>query len=105
LIALQNITRVALCHLKVDFRKSHNGLYGDALQAGLDPHAGDLIIFIGRRKDRIKMLFLDSSGILLIYKVFHRLRLKDFQFMLDPKAKDMSLGQVAMLLEGSYFPK
>jgi len=101
MISLQLIKRVCICRTKVDFRKGHNGLYGDAINAGLDPYEGDLVVFIGSRKDRIKILFFDYSGTLLLYKIFFRLRLKDFHFLEKPEATTITFGEVAMLLEGA----
>ena len=101
MISLQEIKRVVLCYLSVDFRKAHNGLMASAVIAGLDPNEGDLVVFVGRRKDRIKMLFRDSTGSILLYKIFHEIRLESFKFYNDRQSSEISPAEVALLLEGS----
>lgn len=100
MIPLQMVRRVCVCRFKVDFRKAHNGLMGSALAAGLNPQDGDLVIFIGRRKNKIKILFRDHNGLLMVYKLFDQISLKGFKFLDTPEAQQISFGEVAMLVEG-----
>jgi transposase len=65
-----------------------------------DPLSGHLFLFVGRRKDRIKMLYWDHDGYALWYK-----RLEKGTFRLPvtkPGAASIELkaSELAMLLEG-----
>ena len=35
---------------------------------GLDPHSGLIVVFRSKRKDRLKILLWDGTGLVLIYK-------------------------------------
>lgn len=62
-------TRVYLASHPVDLRRGHDGLC--ALVSGtlkLDPYDGHLFVFVGRRGDRIKVLFWDHGGFVVYYK-------------------------------------
>ncbi len=57
-------TKIYLACGATDMRKSFNGLY--ALVVGLleaDPLSGHLFVFCNRRRDRIKILCFDGSGL------------------------------------------
>jgi transposase len=75
---------------------------------GHDPLSGDLFLFVGRDKDRLKLLHWDTDGFALWYK-----RLEEGTFRLPPPrsagAEDQGLpsagvelkaSELAMLLEG-----
>lgn len=52
-----------------DMRKSIDGLCAIVeTQLRMDPSASTLFLFCGRRRDRIKALYKDSDGYVLIYK-------------------------------------
>lgn len=102
MIPMMNVRRICLIHLKVDFRQNHDGLLGEAYKLGLAPYQGDMIIFIGRRKDRLKILFADPNGMWVAYKRFHKGSLsKNFKFLEDPRVTEVSPVQVMGLIEGS----
>ncbi len=85
-----------------DMRRSFDGLAGmvrEILQA--DPMSGHLFVFFNRRRDRVKILFWDRTGLALWYK-----RLEEGVFTL-PKASDadqpsveMNWADVSLILEG-----
>lgn len=57
----------------VDMRLGIDGLSAIVAQRWkLDPYAGHLFLFVGRRKDRIKILVWDRSGFTLYYKRLER---------------------------------
>jgi len=94
-------TRVYLATEPVDLRRGHDGLC--ALVRGalaLDPYAGHLFAFVGKRGDRIKILFWDRGGFVVYYK-----RLARGRFQL-PRSKacadriELDGTQLAMLLGG-----
>lgn len=79
----------------VDFRKSINGL--SEIVAGemrLKPFSGALFVFMGRRRDRIKILYWDKTGFSLWYK-----RLEEAKFQWNKKAEDSVIEVSAEKLE------
>jgi transposase len=93
--------RVYLAVEPVDLRRGHDGLCALVRgQLGLDPFNGHLFAFVGRRRDRIKILFWDRGGFVLYYK-----RLARGRFVLPRVAAGadrvvLDATQLAMLLGG-----
>jgi transposase len=57
----------------VDMRLSFDRLSGLAKeQVGYDARSGALFIFFGRRRDSLKILFFDGSGMAIFYKRLDR---------------------------------
>jgi len=57
----------------IDMRWSFDRLAGAALErVGYDSRSGALFIFLGRRKDAVKVLFFDGSGMCQFYKRLDR---------------------------------
>lgn len=53
----------------IDLRYSFDRLSGLAKeQVGYDPRSGALFVFFGRRRDALKVLFFDGSGLCVFYK-------------------------------------
>lgn len=96
--------QIYLCTTPADMRKGFDSLAAlvkDSL--GHDPLSGNLFLFVGRNKDRIKILQWDGDGFLLWYK-----RLEEGTFRL-PSAQstgasvpslELKASELAMLLEG-----
>jgi transposase len=58
----------------VDMRSSFDRLSGIAKeQIGYDARGGALFVFYGRRRDALKILFFDGSGMCIFYKRLDRL--------------------------------
>ena len=93
--------RVYLATGPVDLRRGHDGLC--ALVRGtlaLDPYAGQLFVFVGRRGDRVKVLFWEHGGFVVYYK---RLAKGRFRLPTIPDAADRVVldgTELAMLLGG-----
>lgn len=96
--------RIYLCTTPADMRKGFDSLamlVRDAL--GRDPLSRDLFLFVGRDKDRIKILYWDGDGFALWYK-----RLEEGSFRLpsaktagaSPPSLELKASELAMLLEG-----
>ena len=61
--------RIVLAVRPVDFRCGHDALAALVQNTlGLDPHSGLIVVFRSKRKDRLKILPRDGTGIMLIYK-------------------------------------
>jgi transposase len=57
----------------IDMRWSFDRLAGAALdRVGYDSRSGALFIFFGRRRDAVKVLFFDGSGMCQFYKRLDR---------------------------------
>jgi hypothetical protein len=53
----------------VDFRCGHDALAALVQNTlGLDPHSGLIVVFRSKRKDRLKILLWDGTGLVMIYK-------------------------------------
>ena len=93
--------RVFLCTSRTDMRKGFDTLavlVRDGL--GYDPLSGHLFLFIGRRRDRLKILYWDRDGYALWYK-----RLEQWTFRIpvakpDAASIELKASELAMLLEG-----
>lgn len=99
--------RIRYVHLamhKVDFRLGHDGLLAQAYRLGLDPYAGDVILFVGRCRRRMKLIFADDTGLWVAFKRFNQECLKTrFKFLEDPEVKQISTGELQMFFEGSAY--
>ena len=93
--------RVLLCTSPTDMRKGFDTLavlVRDDL--GDDPLSGHLFLFVGRRRDRLKILYWDRDGYALWYK---RLEKGTFRIpVAKPYAASIELkaSELAMLLDG-----
>ncbi|HZN25189.1 MAG TPA: IS66 family insertion sequence element accessory protein TnpB [Burkholderiales bacterium] len=94
-------TKVYLAVEPVDLRRGHDGLC--ALVRGalaLDPYAGHLFAFIGKRLDRIKILFWDRGGFVVYYKRLARGRFHLPRVTAGADRIVLDGTQLAMLLGG-----
>jgi transposase len=67
---------------------------------GQDPLSGHLFLFVGRAKDRLKILYWDADGFALWYK-----RLEEGTFRMprvssDAAGVELKASELAMMLEG-----
>lgn len=91
--------RVYLACGVTDMRKGIQGLAAAAKQViDQDPCSGAVFGFRGRRGDRIKLLYWDTQGFCLYYKVLERGR---FPWASPAEGVvNLTSGQLAMLWEG-----
>ncbi len=82
-----------------DMRKSIDGLAALVKQRfKLDPYSNSLFLFCGKRCDRIKALYWESNGFVLLYK---RLESGSFQWpRKEAEAKLITAQQFRQLTEG-----
>jgi transposase len=94
-------SRICLCTSPTDMRKGFDtlaALVKDFL--GQDPLSGHLFLFVGRGKDRLKILYWDADGFALWYK-----RLEEGTFRLprvrsEDASVELKASELAMMLEG-----
>ena len=93
--------RVFLCTSPTDMRKGFDTLAVLVREGlGYDPLSGQLFLFVGKRRDRLKILYWDRDGYAFWYK-----RLEQGTFRM-PVAKpesasiELKASELAMLLEG-----
>jgi len=93
--------RVFLCTSLTDMRKGFDTLAGLVRNGlGYDPLSGQLFLFVGRRGDRLKILYWDRDGFALWYK---RLEQGTFRMPVtkaDATSIELKASELAMLLEG-----
>lgn len=66
---ISGLERIYIVCGYTDMRKSIDGLCAVVEeQLKLDPASSSLFLFCGRRRDRIKALYRDADGFVLIYK-------------------------------------
>jgi transposase len=91
--------RVLVATKPVDFRKGMEGLAALVREAmGSDPFCGAVYVFRAKRADRVKLIFWDGTGMVLVSK-----RLEDGKFRW-PRVEDavmrLSAAELQALLEG-----
>ena len=102
MLTLPSSVKVYLCTEPTDMRKGHDGLAALVEhRLDLDVFSGHLFVFVSRRGDRLKVLFWDNGGFVLLYK-----RLEKGRFRVPQAAKDqkgtvaLEASQLALLLDG-----
>lgn len=80
-----------------DLRRGVDSLAAMVQQFDLDPFTNTLFLFCGRRRDRIKALYWEGSGFVLLYK---RLESGSFQWpRSESEAKSLTAQQYRWLME------
>lgn len=99
MLSIPASTKIYLASQPVDMRKGFNGLTALVVDEWKkDPYAGHLFVFLGKRRDRVKILFWDRNGFALYYK-----RLEQGRFQMPPSSGSsvkLEPAQLAMLLSG-----
>jgi transposase len=101
MLGLPPSVRIYFATELVDMRNGIDGLRA-IVDAALkkDAYQGHLFVFIGKAKDKVKILFWDRNGFVLYLKRLERGR---FQLpVVDGRSKhvEMEAAQLAMLLDG-----
>ncbi len=93
--------RIWLGSRPVDLRRSFDGLAEQVRQhLQADPLSGHVFVFRNKRSDRVKLLYWDEDGFVLVYKglekgAFHWPRTEPAQHSVKVRAAEL-----AMLLDG-----
>lgn len=62
-------TKIYLASAPVDMRRDHDRLCALVRSVfELDPYSGQVFVFVGRRRDRVKVVYWDRGGFVLYYK-------------------------------------
>lgn len=104
MIVSSRVRRFFVVEHRVDFRKGHPGLLAEAFRLGRDPFAGDLLIFVGRGRRTLKVLYADPTGLWLSYKQFTADVIKTkLRFLADPTSTEITQAELAMIVEGAAY--
>ena len=90
--------RAYVCAEPVDMRKSIDGLsqlVEPVFRA--DPFSGQVFVFLGRRRNKVKLLWWDRHGFFLLYKRLERGR---FPSALELARGALSIAELMAFLEG-----
>jgi transposase len=95
---LPSSVRAYVCVEPVDMRKQIDGL-AQMVQAAFaaDPFGGQVFVFLGKRRNKVKLLWWDRHGFFLLYKRLERGRFP------RPEAlarEGLSLAELMAFLEG-----
>jgi transposase len=97
--------RVFVCKVATDMRGSFDSLYKRAKDIiGLDPRSGHMFLFINKGRNRVKVLYYDGTGFVIIAKRLDKGRFS----MFNPfYRKDIILTQAefALFFEGATINK
>lgn len=102
MLTLPPTVRVFLCLAAADMRRSLDGLAAMTREVlREDPFSGHLFVFFNRRRDRVKVLLWDRSGLALYYKRIEKgkFRLSAFEDCGSVRA-EIESAELALILEG-----
>lgn len=106
MVTLPSSVKIYLALDPTDMRKQMDGL--SAIVQGkwkVDPYSGHLFVFIGRRLDRVKILYFDHGGFVVFYK---RLEAGKFRIPAVPTGStrvQIEATDLQMLLHGIDFSR
>lgn len=93
--------RIYLCVQPTDMRKGFDTLAASVKEfLKHDPFSGNLFLFVGRGKDRMKILYWEKDGFCLWYKRFEEGTFKLPSNKDTPVSVELKATELAMLLEG-----
>lgn len=69
-------------------------------ELGHDPQSGSVFAFTNRRRNRMKLMFADGTGTVLVIKRLERGGFRWPQMVEGQKSVEISAGQLALLLSG-----
>ncbi len=103
MLMLPPAVRIFVCLQATDMRKGFDGLVAVTRERlEKDPFSGHLYVFFNRRRDRVKMLFWDRSGLCIWYKRIEkgRFRLTSLEAYRDGQGAEIEAAELALILEG-----
>lgn len=103
MLTLPPSVRVFVCLEATDMRKGFDGLAAVTRERlAEDPFSGHLFVFFNRRKDRVKILFWDRSGLVVWYKRIEqgRFRLASLDAHGNDRRVEVEAAELTLILEG-----
>jgi transposase len=101
MLTVPGSVQVWLASKPVDMRRGHDGLRAIVeAEWQLDAYSGHLFVFVGKRLDRVKVLFWDHGGFVLLYKRLERGRFRLPRIPGSAVTIKLEPSQLAMLLDG-----
>lgn len=100
---LPNNANIYLANFSVDMRKSINGLSLLICNSFNNPADGSIYVFINKANNKIKILYFDRNGFMLLYK-----RLEKGRFCFSTKEEGYCMleeQQLRWLLDGLDYSK
>ena len=77
MLTIPTSLRVFAHRFATDMRKSFHGLVGIIeSELGQQVESGHLFLFFNRRRDRVKILFFTGDGLMILYRLLERERLR-----------------------------
>jgi transposase len=101
MLMLSPSVKIYLASQPVDMRAGHDSLFAIVRNVWQrDPYQGHLFVFYGRRKDRVKILFMERGGLVLYYKRLERGQFKIPMPQSDAATIDLDAFELSLLLDG-----
>lgn len=98
------IREVFVAQHRVDFRMGVFGLRAEMNKMELDPYVGDCCVFVHPSHRQIRVIGATPSGCFMVTKFFEAGALKQkLQFLTDPSFVEISMTELALLVEGASF--
>ncbi len=92
-------TRIFVSREPADFRRSYDGLSGlvrESLRE--DPLSGALFVFLNRRRDQVKILFYDRTGLAIFMKRLDRGVFSSPR--METSSREITTVELSLLIEG-----
>lgn len=101
MLTLPSSVRVWVAVEPVHMGQGHDGLAAQVKQRfGDDPFSGNLYVFVGKRRDRCKILWWERGGFVVYYKRLEKGRMSLPRVDAGAARTGIDGAQLAMLLDG-----
>ncbi len=103
MLTLPPTVRIFVCLQATDMRKGFDGLVGVTRELlREDPFSGHVFVFFNRRRDRVKTLMWDRSGLCVWYKRIEKSRFKlaSLEAAGHGRRAEIEAAELALILEG-----
>ena len=103
---LDTSTKIFLYGKPCDMRKGFDGLFGlvqDEME--LNPFLGYLFVFINKNRNKVKILFWDTDGLVLYYKRLEKGTFKRPTSRVNAPNSELTQEEIFMILRGIDFEK
>lgn len=105
MLSFSGRTKIYAATEVIDLRKSFDGLFAyirDFLKS--DPMSGHVFLFLNRRRNRLKTLFWDGTGLVVIMKRLEKGKFTRLNTLMG-ESISMSAAEFALLFEGADLTK